>query len=143
MMQISGFSPRSSRPGTTSGFSLLEILIVLVLVSIMVALVSPRLADTVRAVQGSGERAEVVRQLQTLPLLARNGGEAITIARGDFLAAAGPLQMPEGWMVQAMEPVVVAANGVCSRSRIRVEHDGVIEEWLLLPPDCKVDSDDG
>src|SRR5690606_30751487 len=114
---------RSDRPRAGRGFSLLEMLVVLVLVSITVALVSPRLAGTVRAIESSGDRAEVVRQLENLPLLARNGGGAIRIVRGDFLESGQWLQVPQGWKLQAMTAIEVAANGICSPARVRVEHD--------------------
>ena len=70
MMRTSGSCLRSRRCAA-SGFSLLEMLVVLALISIMVALVAPRLAGTVRAIATSGERAETARQLERLPLLAR------------------------------------------------------------------------
>ena len=53
MMRTSG-SCRRSEPGRAPGFSLLEMLVVLALISIMVALVAPRLAGTVRAIASSG-----------------------------------------------------------------------------------------
>ena len=48
MMRTSG-SYRRSEPGPAPGFSLLEMLVVLALISIMVALVAPRLAPLIRA----------------------------------------------------------------------------------------------
>ena len=142
-MRTSDSCRRSDPAGGGRGFSLLEMLVVLALVSIMVALVSPRLAGTVRAIESSGDRAEVARQLETLPLLARNGGDAIRIARGDVLKAGQPLQIPQGWQLQAMTAIEVAANGVCAPARVRVEHDGLVEEWTLAAPDCRIDDDDG
>lgn len=141
-MPTSGSCPRSSAGHAARGFSLLEVLIVLVLVSIMVALVSPRLAGTVRAIESSGERAELVRQLQSLPLLARNQGDAIRFARGDALEASPLLQVPEGWSLQATTEVAVAANGICGPARLRVQHGELVEEWSLAVPDCRVDSGD-
>ena len=137
MMPTSG-SCRRSRSRTFTGFSLLEMLVVLALVSIMVALVAPRLAGTVRAIATSGERAETARQIERLPLLARGSGHPVLVEADEPLVAEG-LAFPEGWTATALEPLRVAANGICRPSRLRVEGGGVVEEWALAAPDCRVD----
>ena len=136
MMPTSGSCLRNDRR-PAAGFSLLEMLVVLALISIMVALVAPRLADTVRAIATSGERAEVTRQIERLPLLARGRSHPILAAAGDVLAAEG-LRLPDGWKVSASTPLRVAANGVCHPARLRVEGGGVVEEWSVAAPDCSV-----
>ena len=136
MMPTSG-SCRHNDCRAATGFSLLEMLVVLALVSIMVALVVPRLAGTVRAITTSGERAEVARQLERLPLLARGRSHAINAAADETLAVEG-LDFPAGWKVSALTPLRVAANGICQPARLRVEGDGVMEEWALATPDCTV-----
>ena len=136
MMRTSGSCRRSShRPA--AGFSLLEMLVVLALISIMVALVAPRLAGTVRAIATSGERAETVRQIELLPLLARGQGQPIVAATDAMLVAKG-LALPDGWRVTALDPLRVAANGICHPARLRVEGGGVVEVWALAAPDCRV-----
>lgn len=136
-MPTSG-SCRRSKPRAASGFSLLEMLVVLAVVSIMVALVAPRLAGTVRAIASSGERAEVVRQIERLPLLARSKGHPI-LAGEDEPLVAEDLQFPDGWKVSAASPLRVAANGICHPAQLRVEGAGVVEEWSMAAPDCNVD----
>lgn len=123
------------------GFSLLEMLVVLVLVSAMTALVAPRLQNTVAAIATSGDRAEVARQLEDLPLLARRLGQPIDIAvDGDM--GAGLLKLPGGWTVTALTKLNVAANGVCTDARFRVENGGSAEEWSVAMPDCRVRNGD-
>ena len=137
MMRISD-SCRRSDPSAAPGFSLLEMLVVLALISIMVALVAPRLAGTVRAIASSGERAETVRQLELLPLLARSQGQPIVAAADAALVAEG-LAFPDGWRATALDPLRIAANGICQPGRLRVEGGGTAEEWTLAAPDCRVD----
>ena len=137
MMRTSG-SCRRSEPGPAPGFSLLEMLVVLALISIMVALVAPRLAGTVRAIASSGERAETVRQRELLPLLARSQGQPIVAAADAALVAEG-LAFPDGWRATALDPLRIAANGICQPGRLRVEGGGTAEEWTLAAPDCRVD----
>ena len=67
----------NGHPLAAGGFSLLEMLVVLVLVATMTALVAPRLHGTVQAIATSGERAEVTRQVERLPSPAALIGEAL------------------------------------------------------------------
>lgn len=126
------------RADAAAGFTLLEMLVVLALVSIMVAVVAPRLAGTVRAIGDSGDRAETRRQLERLPLLARASGHRIDLPAEAPLAIDG-LAFPEGWSVTALDPVRIAGSGVCSAARVRVAGAGLVEEWTLAAPDCTVD----
>ena len=135
-MRTSGSCRRSER-GIARGFSLLEMLVVLAVVSIMVALVAPRLAGTVRAIATSGERAEVARQIERLPLLARRRSHALAMEAGDQLVVEG-LALPDGWKVVALSPLRVAANGICQSGRLRVDGGGNQEEWTVAAPDCTV-----
>ena len=128
---------RNARWLATSGFSLLEMLVVLVLVATMTALVAPRLHGTVQAIEVSGERAEVTRQLERLPLLARQQGRPIEVKAGGDVAAVSA-DFPDGWKVQPVTALNIARNGVCTAASLRVEGRGMVEEWSLGSPDCKV-----
>jgi prepilin-type N-terminal cleavage/methylation domain-containing protein len=136
---MSGSCPRSdgSRP-RARGFTLLEILIVLALVSIVAAMVAPRLQRTYDAVARSGNRAEAVRQLERLPLLARDSGRAIVVPADDGAALARLLQLPPGWQAKTLDPLRIEANGLCHGARIRVQGDGAAETWTLSAPDCGI-----
>ena len=140
-MRISGFCPRNSGRGSrcvgAHGFSLLELLVVLLLIAVMTALVAPRLQGTVEAITSSGERAEVVRQLEGLPLLARQRGLPIHLAVSGDMRTLLP-GLPEGWLVEPLTPVKVAPNGVCSVALLKVAGRGSQEEWSMGIPDCRV-----
>ena len=121
-----------------AGFSLLELLVVLAMISFMTALVAPRLKNTVDAIGRSGDRAEAIRQLERLPLLARSQGQAIAVAKDQPLAA--PLvALPQGWSMQVLDQLQVADNGFCSPATVAVtEPGGNTENWALAVPDCRV-----
>lgn len=138
MMRISASCLRRADRHRLTGFSLLELLVVLALVSIMVALVAPRLTGTVQAIATSGERAEVGRQIEQLPMLARASGRPSRFEPEAPLAADG-IRFPDGWKVSALSPLVVAANGICQPAQVRVEGGGTIETWSIAAPDCSVD----
>lgn len=120
------------------GFTLLELLIVLALIGITAAMVGPRLQRTYDAIAGSGERAEVIRQVERLPLLARDAAEVIDVPAKEEQALADRLALPAGWRVIPIDPVRVEASGACHASRLRVEGRGTVEEWQLSAPTCEV-----
>ena len=49
------------------------------------------------------------------------------------------LAFPDGWRATALDPLRIAANGICQPGRLRVEGGGTAEEWTLAAPDCRVD----
>lgn len=127
----------SKRERAMQGFSLLELLVVLALMSAVTALVVPRLATTVDAIQRSGERAEAVRQLERLPLLVRRTGTELRVERNQRLAVEG-MELPQGWTLQTLERLQVAGNGYCHPSLLEVLTPAGVERWTLAAPDCRV-----
>src|SRR5690606_35165010 len=67
-------------PRSHAGFSLLELLVVLFLISVLAAMVAPRLQRTYEAIASSGDRAEVVRSIEQLPFLARARSQPLSLA---------------------------------------------------------------
>lgn len=137
MMRISDSCRRRADRAGTWGFSLLELLVVLAIVSIMVALVAPRLAGTVQAITTSGDRVEIARQIGQLPLLARANGRPIRIGP-DLEVQVEGIKFPEGWTVSTVSALRVAANGLCSPAQLRVDDGTLSETWSVAAPDCTV-----
>jgi type II secretory pathway pseudopilin PulG len=117
----------------------LELLVVLALVGMLSAIVAPRLQSTYEAIAGSGERAEVYRQLERLPLIARATGNAIELP-ADAIIPTASIIFPDGWTVRPLEPLRIEASGVCRSTRVQVDGRGTTEEVLLSLPDCRVRS---
>lgn len=132
-------SERYDRPVLAAGFTLLELLIVLALIAVAAAVAAPRLQRTYDAVVGSGERAEVRRQLEGLPLRVRRADRTLVVEREAEAALAGWLDLPQGWRVVPVEPLRIESSGVCRPARVRVLGRGASELWQLRSPDCKVD----
>lgn len=125
--------------GHLSGFTLLEVLVVLVLIAGAVAIVAPRLERTYTAIVSSGDRAESIRQVERLPALVRSSGQLLELpAESDALAEL--LTLPEGWRIQTAEPLLIEASGACHSTSVSVHPhlSDVIETWRLAEPDCRV-----
>jgi len=125
--------------GFLSGFTLLEVLVVLVLIAGAVAIVAPRLEKTYAAIVSSGDRAESIRQVERLPAMVRATGQVLELpAQSDALA--GLLTLPEGWRIQTAEPLLIEASGACHGSSISVRprRADTAETWRLAEPDCRV-----
>jgi type II secretory pathway pseudopilin PulG len=113
-------------------------LVVLALISFMTALIAPRLATTVEAISRSGERSEVKRQLEKLPLSARAQGRSFRFTTGQSLSGS-LIQLPPGWMVVPITSFSVAANGICEAAELQVTPPGAGEErWHMAQPDCRI-----
>lgn len=121
-----------------SGFSLLELLVVLALIAMLSALVAPNLRRTYSAIAGSGERAEVRRQLERLPLHARRQGARVEVGTDDSAGMAARLELPEGWVVQPLEPVRIEASGICHPARVQLSGRGTSETLLVSAPACQL-----
>lgn len=117
------------------GFSLLEMLVVLVILGMAAALVAPPLARTVDRVREAGAHDDVRRQLQHLPMRARAEGRALTVDAGQPLPDFGRA-WPEGWSVRALTALRIHASGVCERADVRVETPDSARTWRLRAPDC-------
>ena len=144
--------PPSRKPGNRSGFTLLELMVVLVLLGLIVALTLPNLERLYDSVTRSTERDRILDQLAALGqdtalvgrdrvIVGTTGAVADldeTEARrlGEVLA----LDMPEGWDLRVDEPLIIRANGVCLGAEVSLLHRGELLDRLdLKPPFCTVD----
>jgi len=123
------------------GFSLLEMLVVLVLLGMAAALVAPPLARTVDRVRESGEREDVRRALSRLPVLAREQGRSIEFVAGAPIELPGRL-WPEGWGIVATSSIRIEASGWCGGGEVRATGPAGPRRWRLAPPDCRVEDVD-
>ena len=120
------------------GFTLLELLIVLALIGLVAAVVVPGLARTYDAIVRTGERADVVRALEGLPLRARASGRGLEIEPEPNAAFAALLDLPEEWRAVLEEPLRIEGSGLCHPAKVRVTGRGMTETWRLTSPACGV-----
>ena len=137
-----------------SGYTLMEILLVLALFALVAGLAGPRLTQVYDSLLRAGQRDDILQQISGLGFTAFQRGEKFEIsapgeeydseapgASGptpDTHTSKAPLELPDGWRVTAEEaPVVYLPNGVCRGGRIRLEFQGRTERFDLNPPACR------
>lgn len=140
--------PQSS----TTGFSLLELLVVLALVSLIGALAVPNLMALYDSASRATERDQILDQLAGM------GREAMLKGHGYAVYGTTPgprptdtpgfsvqpyqLVVPEGWQVELDRPLWVRPNGVCLGATVTLSHpDAPPVKVALAPPYCRVDGD--
>ena len=162
---------RPATPGSESGFTLLELVVVLLLLALVAALAVPNLERLYAGVVRSTERAYILDQFtglgrramhggRTFVVVASGGGEPSATAAAPREARARPgdagplppaarrdhaphrIDLPEGWEISFDEPLVVRANGVCLGAELTLRHRGEVDVRIRLePPFCRVDAD--
>ena len=119
------------------GFSLLEMLVVLVLLGLAAGLVAPSLSRTAERVQAAGDRDDVLRRVQGLPVMAREVGRTLRWEAGHLVERPG-LTWPTGWRVVALTPLELAPNGWCGGAQLQAQGPGLSMRLEALAPDCRV-----
>jgi len=122
------------------GFTLLEILVVMVLVGLLAATVTPSLFKTVERRQVAADRQQLIASIERLGYRSYLDGQArqlLSTNKGNV--ADYPIEMPVDWRLELDAPIDYAENGICGGGRITlIEPDGSSERYLLTPPTCKL-----
>lgn len=122
------------------GYTLLEMLIVLVLLGLLAGLALPRMQRLYESGQIAYEKEDILRQITSLGYVAFDEGRALTLSRypsgqQDDM----PLELPEGWSIHAEPPIHYRPNGVCSGGGLTLVYANRVYEFRLAPPLCKAE----
>lgn len=99
--------------GLPSGFTLLELMVVLSILGLLTALAAPSLLRTIGTWQRQAQVDAVLDQIRGLPGRARSSGADIRLDAAVDAKASTPLQVPDGWSLSVPKPWHVQGNGVC------------------------------
>jgi len=119
------------------GFTLLEILVVMVVMAGLVAVAGPRLNTLYSSVQGAAERDDVVDQVRGLAQQARRKGQAIEFSGWPAEEFPADLQIPEQWEIHVDSPIQFQASGACLGGVIRLRRAAAEYEYVMEPPYCE------
>lgn len=120
-----------SGKGREQGFTLLELLVVLVLIGLVAGTVGPNFFEAAQRMAGRNEEQQIRQQLNGLPLVALHQGERLEINK-----QGAPFTLPEGWQLVAEQPVVYQANGVCRGGQAELRQGDWRQQITLQAPFC-------
>lgn len=123
------------------GFTLLELVVVLVIMGLAAALAAPNLMRSIDSWQASAELDRLADQIEGLPAKARGQGRALSISQDSLARTDAPLRVEQGWTVSTPTAWLVRANGYCAGGDVVLREKG--REWRLraVAPFCTVERD--
>ena len=133
-MPILAFSP-ILEPRASAGYSLVEVIMVLVLLSLVTSAVIPSLSSTLDRFKLRSNQDEVLIQLSGLGYLAYQKQQTIVLHPEDDLGDV--FDLPEGWDIEIKAPIRYEANGVCLGGTITLVYEQETENFLLIAPFCR------
>ena len=128
-----------------TGFTLVEILVVLVIVGLLAGISLPRLTTLYASVEQAGQRSALQEQIEGLGYRAYISGQAIVLdsssaESSSTVARNYPLQLPLGWGIVLPKPIRYSSQGICSGGKLRLRlPNGAQEAFRLNPPLCRLE----
>jgi len=120
-----------------SGYTLLELLVVLSILGLVTALAAPPLIRTVSTWQRQSDIDSVMEQVRGLPMRARSGGRTMVIDDASLQGTESPLRAPDGWSLSATVPWVIHSNGVCEPGELMLRRDEREVPIVVHAPFCQ------
>jgi len=143
-----------ARRWAASGFTLIELIVVLALVGLVSVLALPNLQSLYEGFTGRAEQGRLLNRLagigreamlrQRAYAVYGTGNQGTGVAREQSLSGYYHynLELPDGWEVSLDRPLLVRANGVCLGATVMLEHQGQLAARVVLKaPYCRVDAD--
>lgn len=117
-----------------SGFSLVELTVVLVLVVLASSIIAPNLASTYRSFTAKAEMKQLYIRLSKMGFESRMSGLSTRIE--SEAQAKEIFRLDASWDVSVIEPVVLLSNGVCLGGELVLTRAGFSEHVTLTAPFC-------
>lgn len=107
-----------------TGFTLIEMLLVVLIIGLLTSLTAPRIAANLDSYEVASQRREIEDQIRQLPRRIRYLGRAVELPK-DLLVpnlgdGAPAVRLPEGWSIKFVPPLQISARGACSSSSLEL-----------------------
>jgi hypothetical protein len=117
------------------GYSLIEVIVVLALLTLVTSIVIPNLSSTLDRYRLQSNQDEVLIQLSGLGYLAYQKQQFFVLYPD--VDVGDVIDLPEGWAIELENPIMFQANGVCSGGEVRLVYKQEAEAFLLPAPFCR------
>lgn len=111
-----------------SGFTMVELLVVLVLLGLITSAVVPALSSSLSSRTAAVQRTELSEKIALLPLKAQLSNQKIVIDNAEMLSIEGD--------VTITLPIVVLANGFCLGGQLSIVQGSRQYEFAVNAPLC-------
>lgn len=146
-------APESGDTVRSSGFTLLELLAVLMLFALAAGLVLPRLATLQSRFQRAADKDEIIMQVAEMGyrVMRRGYGGRLsaspangalppvrfTSSQDVFPRSALPLSLPAGWTLLVKQDLIYLDNGICLGGEVEAVSENDAFTLTLLAPYCQ------
>jgi len=124
-----------------NGYTLLELLVVMLLIGLIAGLVLPNLSKLYERGVLAYERNNLLRSLSAISYQVYRHRQAIRLglpaATEDVNAKPPTVELPDGWKISAAEPIVYRDNGVCLGGDLTLTKNSLVQHIRLIPPYCQ------
>lgn len=124
-----------------AGFTLLEILVVVVIMSLIAGLALPRISSVYDSVRFALARDSAVEQLASLSHLGLSNGRPLRVESARDLRNLG-IELQEDVKLEVLEPLLLSANGSCLGGQLRLSGRGRTVTIGLSVPFCRPELSD-
>lgn len=125
------------------GYTLLELLVVLLLLSLVTGLIMPRLSHLYESAVRAFQQEDLLQQISGLGYQAYQQGKNWRLGQlesDEKKIQEPPLTIPNGWTVSTDSPIDYYPNGVCTGGIITLQYKLFSQQWILKPPLCQPES---
>lgn len=149
------------------GFTLLELLVILVIVGLIAGVVAPQLSKLSDRIAFAMNREGVEHALALLPydafrrredlilsatnskdtstddtsmnviMMGGGAGDKETRTQPPVLSKRAVLSLPAGWQIESQAPILFRSNGFCTGGEVTIRVGSYAYIYKLSPPDCR------
>ena len=134
------------RPSSKAGFTLLEMLIVLAIMSLTAAMVIPRIGATLDQAVSRTEAFKFQQQVMDLRRQTFHEEQAVQVVEsGQFVddpnadPSPAEVQLGAGWTYKLSAPLIIDAGGICSTTTVQLYSNGRPATRLQGGASCRFD----